>query len=388
MGNTMIHLKGMTWKHERGLAPLLKAAEEFNKMHPGIRVSWDARSLEDFEDYPIEVLARKYDVIMIDHPFIGTGALSGCIIPLNEWIGNDYLQNQKANSVGKSYESYTWKGQQWALAVDAAAQTAAYRPDLMEKYQLQVPQTWQEVKTLISSLPEKVKAAIALAPNHAMCCFIAIGINLFGEAFWNDETGIDEEEGKETLDFLQSLIPLIHPECMEMNPIAVSDRMTKTNEIAYVPLMFEYINYARNDFSIRRIAFTDIPRRNGLPVGSVLGGVGLSISSYSQFKEAAVELGTYIAGEEFQATKYFESGGQPGHAAAWKDPGINRMVGDSFYNTIDTLENAFMRPRKPGYNKFQKAGAAIIHDCLKYGSNKKDAIKNFNQSYWNLVSHV
>ena len=65
-------LKGMTWSHDRGLKPLLAASKEFNKIHPDVTIEWDARSLADFELFPLEQLADAYDFIMIDHPHIGT----------------------------------------------------------------------------------------------------------------------------------------------------------------------------------------------------------------------------------------------------------------------------------------------------------------------------
>ena len=51
-------------------------SEKFQVSNPDLRISWDARSLKDFEDYPIEKLAEKYDLIMMDHPFIGSGEQS------------------------------------------------------------------------------------------------------------------------------------------------------------------------------------------------------------------------------------------------------------------------------------------------------------------------
>ena len=69
----MIHLQGMAFDHPRGFAPMRATSEKFQVSNPDLRISWDARSLKDFEDYPIEKLAEKYDLIMMDHPFIGSG---------------------------------------------------------------------------------------------------------------------------------------------------------------------------------------------------------------------------------------------------------------------------------------------------------------------------
>ena len=44
----MITLRGMTWNHPRGIDPLVAHAREYEARH-GVRIEWDARSLEDFE---------------------------------------------------------------------------------------------------------------------------------------------------------------------------------------------------------------------------------------------------------------------------------------------------------------------------------------------------
>ena len=46
-------LKGMTWSHDRGLKPLEAASIIFNTKRPDVTISWDARSLADFELFPL-----------------------------------------------------------------------------------------------------------------------------------------------------------------------------------------------------------------------------------------------------------------------------------------------------------------------------------------------
>src|SRR5699024_8208415 len=122
-------IKGMTWDHERGVAPLLAVTKEFQKQHPNIEITWDKRPLKDFEDFPVSILAEKYDLMMIDHPFIGEAVKQEVFTALDDYLPKEFLEDQAKFSVGQSHESYTWEGKQWALAVDTAAQVAAYRDD-------------------------------------------------------------------------------------------------------------------------------------------------------------------------------------------------------------------------------------------------------------------
>jgi multiple sugar transport system substrate-binding protein len=380
----MVRLRGMAWDHVRGVAPMKAAAEEFWHARPEVSISWEARSLKDFEDYPIEPLAEAYDLVLMDHPFVGTGAEKGVLVLLDEWLPAEYMDDQKVNSVGPSYDSYTWGDHQWALAVDAAAQVSAYRQDLLEGVDAPVPEDWDAVLELIEALPDGMEVGMTLNPTHAYCCFLALCVNIGGHGFWG-ESGITPEVGRESLGFLRRLVPIVHSNSMEMSPIRLLNLMSSTDEVAYVPLTFGYSNYSREGFAPHPVRFTDIPRTTGEPAGGVLGGVGLAVSSFSEHRQEAVEFAAHAASREFQTGPYVESGGQPGYREAWTDPRANQLTNGFFEGTLRTLDHAYMRPRRPGYNSFQERAGETIHDHLRSGGNAQEVVRNLNRLYQESV---
>ncbi|MBI2994502.1 MAG: extracellular solute-binding protein [Gammaproteobacteria bacterium] len=361
-------LRGMAWDHPRARGPLEAISADWSKRR-GIPVEWDARPLKDFEDQPLAELATAYDLVLLDYPFAGTAATSGLIVPVNEWVDEPYLADQAAHSVGPSYASYTWGGKQWALAIDAACQVSADREDLWHGAALgKLPETWAEVAELAmerSNAPSKV--GMPLNPNHAYCAFLSVGVSLAGRQFWPAGGSVDPLAGVEALDFLRQISRDLHPASRTDDPIAMSDRMSVTNEIVYVPLMFGYSNYARPGFRAQGLRFGNAPRGVGGEIGSVLGGVGLALSSYSAIRDAAAELARQIASPEAQSGIYAESGGQPGHAAAWESPRVNRQAGDFFISTRQTIDCAFVRSRVPGHRRFQQRAGELIHRFLWSG---------------------
>ncbi len=60
----------MTWDHPRGYDPLV-ACNVVWRARSGVAVEWDRRSLQDFESFPVEELARSYDLLVTDHPHVG-----------------------------------------------------------------------------------------------------------------------------------------------------------------------------------------------------------------------------------------------------------------------------------------------------------------------------
>ena len=87
--------------------------------------------MQDFADFPIEVLAETHDLVVVDHPSVGSSAASGCLLPLEELLPVESLATLAKQSIGKSHLSYNYNGHQWALAIDAASHVSAYRADLL-----------------------------------------------------------------------------------------------------------------------------------------------------------------------------------------------------------------------------------------------------------------
>ena len=140
---TKIALKGMTWSHPRGYDPMV-ACSVFWEEKTGVEIVWDKRSLQDFESFPVEELARAYDLIVIDHPHVGQITAEGCLAPLDVPGREAEATALEAASVGRSYESYRWDGRQWAFPIDAATQVQGWRPDLLPA----APKRWREVVDL------------------------------------------------------------------------------------------------------------------------------------------------------------------------------------------------------------------------------------------------
>lgn len=359
----MVKLKGMTWNHVRGYAPLVAAAERFRELHPEVEIAWDRRSLKDFGDYPVDVLAREFDLILIDHPHVGISSDQRVLVPLERHIPAAYLEEQDKNAVGPSHRSYAWGGRQWALAVDAAAQVASYRPDLLDAGG--VPRTWRQVLELAESLPAGQKVGWPLCPTDAMCSFLTLCAGIGGAEFFDEMEGVSPAVGEAAVLQLLALLPHLHESSLDSNPIQMYDRMSSRDDIVYVPLGFGYSNYARAGFAGRLIRFADIPSDSGEPRGSLLGGVGMAVSAFSAHVPLAVEFAMFTASGETQRTVYTESGGQPGHAAAWRDDAVNRSCNGFFKDTLRTLQLSYMRPRNRAFPAFQEQAGVLLHDALK-----------------------
>jgi multiple sugar transport system substrate-binding protein len=370
-------LTGITWNHTRGLLPLIATAQRFGEMYPDIEITWEKRSLQAFADFPIERLAEKFDLIIIDHPFAGHAATHPTLLPLDEYLPADYLADQAANSVGVSHPSYNFGGHQWALAVDAATPVSAYRPDLLARYETAVPETWED----LLALARRGLVAVPAIPIDSLMNFYMLCLALGEEPFLDSEQVVSHAVGAAALEALRELVSLCDPACLRRNPIATYEALVEGDSLVYSTFAYGYSNYARPDYTANTLRFAGLVKFNGQPLRSTLGGTGLAISNRCENVEEAVAYTRFVGSSECQRGMYFTSGGQPGHRGAWLDQTVNRASNNFFLDTLPTLDQAYLRPRYPGYIKFQDHAGPVVHRYLIEGGNPEITLAGINALY-------
>lgn len=377
-----IILKGITWGHSRGITPLLAYAQRFSELYPQVEVQWKKRTLQEFADFPIEQLTAHYDLLIIDHPWVGCAAATNCVLPLERYLSEAYLKDQQKNSVGGSHQSYRYNGHQWALAIDAATPVASYRADLLQKHRVAVPTTWEEVL----ALAKDGKVAVPAIPIDLLMNFYTFCLAHGKEPFQNDEEVIDSETGLQALHSMQEFYSLVNKKMFGYNPIAVAEAMTKGDEFWYCPFAYGYSNYSRKGYAKHLLQYTDVVSFNGEKLRTTVGGTGLAVSAYSQHKEWALRFAKELVSPEVQATFYVQHGGQPGHLSAWKDEAANQLCSNYFTNVLPAMERGYIRPRYNGYLHFQDAAGHPIRRFLWHGGQPANVLKDLNRIYQQSLS--
>lgn len=374
-----ITLKGITWNHSRGFVPMVATAQRFTELNPSVEIIWEKRSLQQFADFSIEELAKRFDLLVIDHPWAGFAAQTRSIVPLDEYLTKGCIQDQRQHSVGRSFESYSYNGHQWALAIDAATPVASSRPDLFEKYGLELPKTFKD----LMELAEQGLVAFAGIPIDALMSFYMFCCSLGEDPCQQEEQVVSTATGIKALALFRELASKIHPDNFHRNPIQVYEAMTKNDQIAYCPFAYGYSNYSRRGYARKLLHFHDLVslEEGGTNLKSTLGGTGLAVSSSSENISLAVQYANFVASGECQQSVFFENGGQPGHLSAWQDKENNRQTHNYFANTLPALERAFLRPRYHGHMFFQDHAGDIVRDYLMNGGNEEQVLEKMNSLY-------
>jgi multiple sugar transport system substrate-binding protein len=371
-----VKLTGISWDHTRGFLPKVATAQRFHEIHPHIEIVWQRRSLQEFADYSLAALARDFDLLVIDHPSIGEGARQGYLRSLTGLMPEAFLKDQADNSVGASNASYVYDGQQWGLAVDAATPTASWRPDVLRRHRLSVPQTWEELLDLARA---GLVAVPAIPVDCLMNCYM-LWIDEGEEPFLTPEGMGHSDTGIGALEALKELVDACGAENLRRNPIQTYEAMCERDDLAYCPFAYSYNNYARSGYARMPLEFGGLVTRRK-QLRSTLGGAGLAISSRCRHPEIAAEYAAFMACDSSQRGIYMTSGGQPGHRAAWEDDEANRLTGDFFRKTRSTMEQAYLRPRHNGYIAFQEAAEKTLRAFLVGKSSATDCLKDVNDLY-------
>jgi multiple sugar transport system substrate-binding protein len=299
-------------------------------------------------------------------------------VPFDPYLSAEERARFAADSVGGSWRSYQADGKQWALPIDAAAQVASYRPDLLSAFAEAPPQNHAEIVELGQKLRRDGRwIGLPFVPTDAMCLVLTLAAGA-GDAIGEGGCFLPQEAVERIVGELAELAALAHPMSAEWNPIRCYDHMVAQDDVVYVPYAFGYVNYASRA-EAPRLAFTNIPVEGSR--GALLGGAGIGVSSFSQHREAAIAYALHLCSADYQRGDYVTFGGQPGSLAAWRDPAANEATRHFFANTLATLTNSYLRPTYPGFISFFRDLTHPAHEAIAGRLPAKELAKRLDRRY-------
>jgi multiple sugar transport system substrate-binding protein len=371
-------LRGITWNHSRALPPLVATAQRFEEQHPGIRIQWEKRSLHEFGHADIATLAHHFDVLVIDHPMVGDAEAVGVLTDLLPLLSRDDLEDFQDDSIGPCFSSYIYNERLYALPIDAAAPAASFRPDLLDQQDLKEPRNWSDVM-------EMARLGWVQMPGFSadiFLNFLGLCVSRGSAVAARPEQLVDSQIGVQCLEQLCELADLMPDEVYSMNPIALYERMTNEDSIAYCPFAYTYSNYSRDSFGKRHLRFSNpVALDHTTPMRTVLGGTGIAISAGCKDIPLALEYSLFVAGRSCQRTLYGMCGGQPARRSAWHDTILNRITDDFFSQTFASIETAYVRPRYHGYVGLQESGGEAIGEYCKHRCNARQTLDQIDYMY-------
>lgn len=376
----MTEFVGVVWDNDRATRPLFGTLAAWAETYAGSMIRWERRPLETFAHQPISELTDRFDLIILDHPHIGEAAEMNSILPVDQLVED---VSSYRETVGPTFQSYLWSGSLWALPLDAACQVAARRPDLCPTSELPQVSDWDQVTDWARLHPFCL--GLPFVPVLALMSLYTICANLGGEPGGQQGHFVEKEIGVEALEVLRELASLSHPGTLNTNDVGTLELMSTENSIHFVPLIFGYFNYARDGYRTHRVTFEGIPSHTGVPRGSILGGAGIAISAHCKYPAKAAEYCGWLASDEIQTGLHADRWGQPAAKAAWSSDRVNAITANSYRNSRETIEAAYVRPRHKGYISFQEVAGQVVREGVLRGETSVSILETLDLLF--RISH-
>jgi multiple sugar transport system substrate-binding protein len=148
----------LVFKHAKILGPsdpMPGLLREFERRHPGVVVrseslTWTSDEQHQFYVINLEGASPTFDVLMLDVIWVPEFAQAGWLLDLSPWVPREEL----APHFPAAVEAATWGGRVWAMPWNMNVGVVYYRADLLAKYGLRPPTTWEA----LAEQAERVRA--------------------------------------------------------------------------------------------------------------------------------------------------------------------------------------------------------------------------------------
>ena len=361
--------------------------DKFEAENPAIKVTLNVlpAPTDQQHHYYITTCGAKnkdVDVMRIDTIWIAEFASAGWL----ESLGNYIDEEDRASFISVTEKINVFQGNLYAIPWNANIGLLYYRKDLLEKYNLQPPDTWEEL----------IDICIKISPIESMygylwqgkqyeglvCNFVEfIGSNNGGII---DDTGriiVDSEQNKIALDFMHDLIweyrvspQNTHSELMEES----SRHLFQQGKGLFLRNWTYVWDLCQEDPSMKgKVGVSQLPKFSHGKPASVYGGWHLAINSRSEKKKQAWQLLEFLTSEKVQKELALNLSWIPSRRSLYKDPELLEKL--PFLPLVETaLKDVQIRPNLPYYQWVSDVLQKHVNKVLSNQANSDVALRTIN----------
>jgi multiple sugar transport system substrate-binding protein len=356
-------LRFVTWK------PNIPAAWEelysiFEAENPDVDIVVETgpHSSTAFHDMLTQKLKNRstdVDVFLMDVIWPPEFGAAGWAMPLDERFGAE----ERGKYLAGSILANTFEGRVYGLPLFVDSGVLYYRRDLLHKYALEPPATWQDMV----SQAERVVRAEGEEGNEmfgfsgqfkqyeGLVCDMMEYILSNGGWIINPETGepaLAEKPAVEAVRFVRERVignvaprgVLTYQEPESLDLFLQGRAVFHRNW----PYAWEVANDPDRSRIPGRVGIAPLPSFPGGKSYSTLGGWQVGISAYSKNPEAAWRFARFLSSPRIQKHLALAAGRAPTRTALYEDPDILRAY-PHFSALKEVFLNAYPRPRTPLY---------------------------------------
>src|SRR5215813_12023493 len=317
--------------------PLPGLLRAFETAHPGVRVKGEAlpwTSDDQHQLYVINLEGRSpgFDVLMLDCIWVPEFARAGWLADLTTHLTPDELAPHFASAVTAG----TYNGRVWALPWNMNVGLLYYRTDLLARYGLRPPETYEELIAAVKQIRAGERDPALEGYLWQGKQYEGLVVNVL-EAFWANGTRLLGEDGTilpepaRAADALRFLRGLIDTRLSPAWTTAADEELSRRAFGDGHAIFLRNWPYAMDLFeapgsAVRgKVAFAPLPgRERGAPGVGSTGGAHLGVSARSRYPELALALARHLTSERAQRAIALGAALSPARVALYRDPDLVR----------------------------------------------------------------
>jgi multiple sugar transport system substrate-binding protein len=347
-----------------------KVLDKYEAANPGVKVTIETggNTSEAQAQYLNTVMSAKdanLDVLMLDVIRPAQYAAAG-------WT-SDFAGKDMSVYLPAYAEANTVDGKIVALPAFADAMFLYYRKDLLDKYGIAPPKTWEELAAATKKIAEGEKnpelqglSFQGKAIEGAVCTFLL--------PYWSQGKNL-VEDGKLTFDHDAAVTALslwkgfVDTGVAKKNIAEVATDDTRkefqAGSAAFaVNWSYAWTHFQGAESAVKgNVGVTRLPALGSGEQASCLGGWEWGVSAYSTHQDEAKKLVEYLSSEDVSVFMAANGSLLPTYAGAYKNEEVLKAV-PWFADALQVVETAKVRPVTPRYNEVSEVIRTTVNAVL------------------------
>ncbi|MFQ5456613.1 MAG: ABC transporter substrate-binding protein [Nitrospirota bacterium] len=373
------------------LREILKRFEEEN---PGIKIKDEtlpSSTDEQHQFYVINLEGRSndFDVLSMDVIWIQEFARAGWLKDLSAMIP----EGKRGEFFSGPMEAVTYKKRVYAVPWYIDAGLLYYRKDILKKYNLSPPSTWDELVSTASAVMEKEEGLYGFIwqgkQYEGLVCNVLEYIwSNGGDVIRGEDIVIDSPETIEALQFMQDMIYKyrISPELVTTSIEEPTRHIFENGKAIFMrnwPYAWNIFN--REGSPVRgKVGVSILPAFKGKKSASTLGGWQLGVNRYSGHPEEAEKFIRFMTSYDIQKVLALTIGYKPTIKALYKDKKL--IDAQPFIvGLYDVFTHARPRPVSPLYMMVTQAMQPAFSSVLAKSKTPEDAVRSLRKELESIL---
>ncbi|MCB8819693.1 ABC transporter substrate-binding protein [Microvirga rosea] len=341
-----------------------KAFDMYEAKNPSVKVTIETggNTSEAQAQYLNTIMTAKdasLDVMILDVIRPAQYAAAGWTVAFNDVIGKD------ADTYMKRYlpayaEANTVDGKIVALPAFADAMFLYYRKDLLEKYGIEAPKTWDELTAAAKKVMEGEKdpnlqglSFQGKAIEGAVCTFLLPYWSMGKQLVSNGKLNFDREAAVKSLAMWKGFVDqgVAKKNISEVATDDTRKEFQAGNVLFAVNWSYAWGQFQGADSAVKdKVGVVKLPAVKGGEPASCLGGWEWGVSAYSNNKTEAQKFVQFASSPEVSEFMAINAALLPQFGEVYTDADVTKAV-PWFASARPVVETAKTRPVTPRYNE-------------------------------------